>query len=270
MSLLRTQQMMMATGVAVFNPLSLFTGGIDGSWFDPSDFSTMFQDTAGTTPVTAAGQSVARINDKSGNGHNATQATSANRPTIQQDGSSNWYLSFSGSQFIDCGTTGFNTTALSLCIGFQFTGSGSSNMRMLDARGTAALGSAKGWFLKTTDPSGSDGFVVDDGASHFITSNHTASAGTNHVFYGDFITTSALRYELEGGTGLTTVSGSALGSTTSTATSRIGASSNIGAVGPTQTLTGRIYPFVVVKSALTSTQIANLRTWVAAKCGIAL
>jgi hypothetical protein len=41
----------------------------------------MFQDTAGTTPVTTPGQTVARINDKSGRGNNATQATTASRPT---------------------------------------------------------------------------------------------------------------------------------------------------------------------------------------------
>jgi hypothetical protein len=33
-------------------------------WFDGGDYRTMFQNTAGTTPVTAAGQSVARWNDK--------------------------------------------------------------------------------------------------------------------------------------------------------------------------------------------------------------
>lgn len=43
--------------------------------------NTLFQDTAGTTPVTTAGQTVARINDKSGRGNHATQATAASRPT---------------------------------------------------------------------------------------------------------------------------------------------------------------------------------------------
>jgi hypothetical protein len=39
------------------------------SWYDPADFTSLFQDTAGTTAVTSAGQPVRRINDKSGNGH---------------------------------------------------------------------------------------------------------------------------------------------------------------------------------------------------------
>jgi hypothetical protein len=38
-----------------FSPLALFTSGTQGAWFDPSDVSTLFQDSAGTTPVTALG-----------------------------------------------------------------------------------------------------------------------------------------------------------------------------------------------------------------------
>lgn len=64
-----------------FSPLSLFTASEPGFWYDPSDLTTMFQDTAETTPVTTPGQTVARINDKSGRGNNATQATAASRPT---------------------------------------------------------------------------------------------------------------------------------------------------------------------------------------------
>jgi hypothetical protein len=56
----------------------------------------MFQDTAGTTPITAAGQAVARINDKSGNGWVFTQATAANRPTYNVDANGYAYLNFDG------------------------------------------------------------------------------------------------------------------------------------------------------------------------------
>lgn len=47
-----------------WSPNLLFAAGEQGVWYDPSDFSTMFQDTAGTTPVTATGQSVALLLDK--------------------------------------------------------------------------------------------------------------------------------------------------------------------------------------------------------------
>lgn len=63
-----------------FTPISLFAASEPGVWYDPSDLSTMFQDTAGTVAVTSPGQSVARINDKSGRGNHATQGTAAARP----------------------------------------------------------------------------------------------------------------------------------------------------------------------------------------------
>lgn len=43
----------------------LFNDGTDGLWADPSDMSTMFQDSAGVTPVTTPGQAVGLMLDKS-------------------------------------------------------------------------------------------------------------------------------------------------------------------------------------------------------------
>lgn len=58
----------------------LFGSGEQGAWYDPSDLSTLFQDSAGTTPVTAVEQPVGRMLDKSGRGNHATQATTTKRP----------------------------------------------------------------------------------------------------------------------------------------------------------------------------------------------
>jgi len=49
----------------LFKPSSLFTTDVNGAWYDPSDFSTMFQDVAGTKPVTAVEQPVGLMLDKS-------------------------------------------------------------------------------------------------------------------------------------------------------------------------------------------------------------
>lgn len=78
-----------------FNPLSLFSAGEQGAWYDPSDLSTLFQDAAGTIPVTAAGQPVGKMLDKSGRGNHATQATATARPVLQT-ASGLWYLAFDG------------------------------------------------------------------------------------------------------------------------------------------------------------------------------
>lgn len=63
---------------------SLFANNAQGFVYNPHDLSTMFQDSVGTVPVTAAGQPVGLILDKSGRGNHAYQTTSAARPLLQQ------------------------------------------------------------------------------------------------------------------------------------------------------------------------------------------
>jgi hypothetical protein len=52
-------------GIAPFEPYSLFENGEQGAWYDPSDLTTLFQDSAGTTPVTGVEQFVGLMLDKS-------------------------------------------------------------------------------------------------------------------------------------------------------------------------------------------------------------
>jgi len=47
-----------------YSPAALFAAGEQGGWYDPSDLTTMFQDSAGTTPVTAVEQPVGLWLDK--------------------------------------------------------------------------------------------------------------------------------------------------------------------------------------------------------------
>ena len=49
-------------------------------WLDGSDITTLFQDSAKTTPVTSDGDVVGAWADKSGNGNDALQATTADKP----------------------------------------------------------------------------------------------------------------------------------------------------------------------------------------------
>jgi hypothetical protein len=73
-------------------------------WFDPSDLSTLFQDAAGTTPVTADGDPVGRIEDKSGNGNHATQSSASLKPTYKTSGGLHW-IEFDGTEYMDLVTT---------------------------------------------------------------------------------------------------------------------------------------------------------------------
>lgn len=80
----------------LFSPGVIFSGSQPGVWFDPSNLSTLFQDSAGTIPVTAVGDPVGKMLDISGNGNHATQSTSSFRPTYQIDGTGRPYLLFDG------------------------------------------------------------------------------------------------------------------------------------------------------------------------------
>lgn len=80
--------------VGGYSTAALFAGGEQGVWYDPSDLSTLFQDDAGTTPVTTDGQDVALMLDKSGRGNHATQTVAAKRPVYRAAGGLSW-LEFS-------------------------------------------------------------------------------------------------------------------------------------------------------------------------------
>jgi hypothetical protein len=82
-------------------PLTLRKGGFDWYpgvlyqpgdillWYDPSDLTTMYQDVAGTSPVTADGQSVLLMLDKGQwGGKTLTQVLAAQAPVFDEDYSS--------------------------------------------------------------------------------------------------------------------------------------------------------------------------------------
>ena len=73
----------------------LFGHGENGFLFYPTLAAYLFQDTSATTPVMADTDPVARFNDQSGKGNNATQATTTKRP-LYKTNSGKPYLSFDG------------------------------------------------------------------------------------------------------------------------------------------------------------------------------
>lgn len=81
-----------AAPIGPIDPATLYASGEAGAWWDPSDLTTLFQDAAGTTPVTADGQPVLRMNDKSGNGRHLTSDSSARAPVYKTDGTRHWLL----------------------------------------------------------------------------------------------------------------------------------------------------------------------------------
>jgi len=72
----------------------LFGNGEQGAMYIPQPQvlgqQVLFQDAAGTTPVTADGDPVGYVADLSGNGNHATQSISAARPLYRTDGTLHW------------------------------------------------------------------------------------------------------------------------------------------------------------------------------------
>lgn len=84
----------LGTYSSVANPLSLFGAGKIGVLFDPSVLSSVWQDSARTTPG-VVGQPVGCMDDLSGSGFNAT-ATGTARPTLRLNTAGRYYLEFDG------------------------------------------------------------------------------------------------------------------------------------------------------------------------------
>jgi hypothetical protein len=128
-------------GVAAFDPATLFASGEQGGWYDPSDLTTLFQDTAGLTPVTATGQSVGRMLDKSGRGNHLT-ATGTERPTYQVDGSGFPYLQANGTtsrMYTAAGVDLTGTTRVVLCVAVRVEGTGNQAIFSNNSVGASRL-----------------------------------------------------------------------------------------------------------------------------------
>ena len=83
------------SGGALFNPAVQFAPNLNCLWYYPGDYTTLSQDSAGTTPVTAVTQPVGRMLDKSGRNNTILQATATARPITNTQGSAQ-YLTFDG------------------------------------------------------------------------------------------------------------------------------------------------------------------------------
>ncbi len=73
----------------IWTPAALFAAGQQGVWYEPRP-EYLYQDSAGTTPVTGDGQPVGYMEDLSGNGNHATQDTASYKPLYRTDGVLHW------------------------------------------------------------------------------------------------------------------------------------------------------------------------------------
>ena len=231
------------------NPLSWFAAGEQGAWYDPSDLTTLFQDSAGTTPMSAVGtvadQPVGLMLDKSkGLALGAELVTNGDF----SNGSAGWTLgagwSVAGgeathaagaSSFIRQGTAQANTWYKLQITVSNYSGSGNvtpgignANPLSISANGTYTV------YILTADTTGIYAYVqnpcvasIDNISVKQIAGNHAfqATAGNRPMLSSrvnillatatlstQSVTSLATNYTLSfTGTGTVTLSGTATG-----------------------------------------------------------
>ena len=246
-------------GGAAFSPKSLFANGEEGAWYDPSDLSSMFQNSDGTTAV-AVGDPVGYIADKSGNGNHAIQATSTKRPTLRQDGSL-YYLDFEGDD-------GLATSAIDFTGGDQLTvcagARKDTDTTMVVGELSANVGTNNGAFrlasLSNTWRYGAKGTsIVNVNATPYGAASLSVLTGLSDI--SDPVAT----IRVDGVQKAT--------STTSQGTGNLGNHTlNLGARdnGSSLFLDGRIYGFVIRNVLSSGSDLTNLEAYMAAKTGVTI
>jgi|WetSurMetagenome_2_1015567.scaffolds.fasta_scaffold00947_29 hypothetical protein len=231
------------------------------SWYDPSDYSTMWQDAAKTTPVTAAGQSVCAINDKSGGGNHLTQSTTGNCPALTLDGSSRPYLACSGSKLLVGSTTSIVQNA-----SFIFAGA-------------AIQSSAGGMIWSAQTPAGGELIEVsysNNGTGYELSGRRITGDSFSMVEVGSTDTTIQSYIAVHDYSGATTTlykNGTAIVGPTSsqtaglTANSTSPASSLCGWSGGGYTINANVYQ-VVVGQVLSTSDRGSLDTFLKSKVGL--
>lgn len=247
-------------------PSTLFASGEEGVWFDPSDLSTLCQTSGGTSGNVSVGDPVGRIDDKSGNGHHATQTTAASRPVLRQDASSNYYLEFDGSN------DWLSTTAI------DFTATDQMTVFAGEQKGSDAA-TAVFTELSATVLTNNGGFVifapVSAAATYSFASKGTAQAiGTTAASYAAPIT-NVLTAQSDISALQCTLRVNAVAAASSASSQGTGNYGNhalyIGRRGGTSlTFTGRLYSLIVRGAETSDPDRDEAEAWVADKTGVTL
>ncbi|ULU26582.1 hypothetical protein [Dyella terrae] len=256
-----------------FSPAQMFSSGQRGGWWDPSDLSTLFQDAAGTVPVTAPGQSVLLMKDKSGNNNHFSQTTSSQAPKLQKDANNNYYLALSSaaSQFMSAGN------------GAALAPRTSSFMSILGGNPNSA--STSGTFYARAQAAGTVGRYWQQPNAGSQQTNFNSNSG---VATGSFASTATTPFVLSGYADRSTGNGNvvsrvnAAAGTTGSFTPDtgidynpslrllLGAYNNAADNGQQNYFDGSIYGFILVFDVLSLPNVVGAEKWIGKKCGVSL
>jgi hypothetical protein len=260
--------MVRQSGTPVFSPNSLFASGEQGLWLDPSDFSTMFQDSAGTTPVTATGQSVGKILDKSGRGNHATQSSGSLKPILQQDGSGYYYLKFDGTDdYLVTPSINFSSDKVSVFAGIRKVADTAGVVQIfieLSASRSTNSGAFTCGAPSGASPNG-DAYFASRGSvdgSSSVASANSLTAPITFVYsgLGDISGDSSILRS----NGLQIASSAADQGTGNYGNYPVYVGMRGGATFP---FSGRIYSVIIRAAATSGVDLTNTETWVNSKTG---
>jgi hypothetical protein len=242
---------------------ALFANSEVGAWYDPSDLTTMFQDRAGTTPVTADGQTVGKILDKSGNDNHAVAPSDAARPLYKTDGTYHW-LQYDG---VDdsLSTAAIDFTVTDKISAFFGTSTSSSANQGIITNGVTGAGGWNAIYALGTPPSIRGSLTGDSSFSQVIVDGD--SSGTKQIVSQVYdiagsTATDEIKIRKNGSLPTQTVvsAGPAGGGAMQNTTVDFG--NYVGLM-----LAGNIYSMIIRGTTSTTQEITDTETWVNSKTG---
>lgn len=260
-----------------FDPIQLFIPGLRGAWWDVSDTGTLFQSGTRSSPgaaVTADGDPVGLVLDKSGNGYDLVQATSTKRPLYRTSGGLSW-LEFDGvDDFLSVASFDLSAYAqVAFCLAFTPT---SASTMVVSELGPDVNSTAGTFYLAAANDiaAGQISFAINgsSGADGVETTATTYGSGVTSVFSTqafDLSSASATarmpirRNGASEATTLTTDTGAA-GTTFSAQTLYVGARA-----GTSLFFKGKWFGQFIRGRGLESSEISSLDSWMLVKAGLA-
>lgn len=236
-------------------------------WIDPSDLSTLWQDTSASTAVTTSTNPVDLAQDKSGNGRDLIGVGSTARPTYNTSGGLHW-LNFDGANDYLYRTDAFMYAAgaVSIFVGW-YSATATGNRYFLSEGNSADADSVYSLVVSST--------TTGSNATNFIRTDAATVLLANSVNMG-VINDSAAHVVsmIDSGSGVTPyidgVAGSERTYTRATTTLNRFAIGALLRSTAGSYMAGRVYQLLIVGRAVNSTDRANYEQFVADRCGVTL